>query len=175
MRAKASARSSISERFGSGVLRSRSIAVRRTALLPPLVAALSFAAAPPAQLSAQESTDGPVYRIDCSGAESTDAGPCRVDAATFVGRRVFNRHCASCHAEDGVGSSYAPDLGPRIRRMTWRQFSDALDYGYPGIESALPAWGDDRDVAFYYRELWTYLNARASGELPPGPVELLRD
>ncbi len=113
------------------------------------------------------------YRVECS--DETDESPprCRVDVATYIGRRVFHTHCATCHAEDALGSTFAPALADRIRRMDFEDFTDALDNGYSGIEDVMPAWGENRDVARYYYELWSYLLARASGDLPPGVVELL--
>ena len=37
----------------------------------------------------------------------------------------------------------------------------------------MPPRGRDPNVAPYYDELWSFLRARVTGALPPGPVERL--
>lgn len=101
---------------------------------------------------------------------SRDAA-CQVDTATFVGWRVFETHCAGCHGQSGVGSRFAPELGSRMRGMTQREFSVALREGYRGLQGRMTPRADNRDVARYVDELWSYLRARASGDLGPGPLE----
>jgi mono/diheme cytochrome c family protein len=98
-----------------------------------------------------------------------------VDLATYVGWRVFQAQCATCHAADAGGSSFAPNLTQRMRGMTARDFFAALDNGYLGPNSRMRPRGRDPAVAPYYEELWAYLAARRSGDLPAGPVELSSD
>jgi hypothetical protein len=90
--------------------------------------------------------------------------------STYVGWRVFHSFCATCHAADATGSTYAPDLTFRMRGMQRREFFAALDDGYLGPASNLPPHGDNPDVARYYAELWADLAARVSGSLPPGAL-----
>ena len=111
--------------------------------------------------------------VECDVA-AAEAKACRVDLSTYLGWRVFNAHCASCHAADALGSRFAPDLTLRMQAMTARQFFAALDNGYLG-RTDMPPRGRDPDVARYYDELWTYLRARVTGELPPGPLALVPD
>jgi mono/diheme cytochrome c family protein len=118
-----------------------------------------------AQTSAVEA---PSYRIECEPDQ-----PCRVDLATYIGWRVFQAQCATCHAADAHGSSFAPDLALRMSRMTQRDFFAALDRGYFGPQSTMPPRGRDPNVAPYYDELWSFLRARITGDLPPGPVARL--
>jgi len=120
--------------------------------------------------AAQSSPDPtPSYRVQCE----PDAGFCRADIATYIGWRVFQAQCASCHAADARGSSYAPDLTDRLRSMEQREFFSALDRGYLGQRSTMPPRGRDPNVAPYYDELWAFLTARRDGRLPPGRVEPL--
>jgi mono/diheme cytochrome c family protein len=114
--------------------------------------------------------DAPAYRIECV----PDAA-CRVDLATYIGWRVFQAQCATCHAADARGSSFAPDLTLRMSDMTQRDFFAALDRGYFGPQSTMPPRGRDPNVAPYYDELWSFLRARIAGDLPPGPVTRLPD
>jgi hypothetical protein len=133
--------------------------------------ALVLCAALGGQAAAAQPSSAPSdvrYRVEC-GAEP----PCRVDVATYVGYRVFAAQCASCHAADALGSSFAPDLTLRLRGRTARDFFVALDRGYLGPLSTMPPRGRDPNVAPYYDELWAFLSARRDGALPPGPPELL--
>lgn len=127
---------------------------------------------PGAAQSVSNAASSVPYTIDCAAAP---AGPCRVDLATYIGWRVFQAQCATCHAADARGSSFAPDLTERMSTMTERQFFAALDQGYFGSQSTMPPRGRDPNVAPYYDELWSFLRARAEGDLPGGPVERLPD
>ena len=60
-----------------------------------------------------------------------------------------------------------------MRGMDERAFVAALDDGYLAPEDPMPPRGANPDVARYYAELWSYLSARASGDLPPGQLERL--
>lgn len=100
---------------------------------------------------------------------ATEAQSPRVDASAYVGWRVFDAHCASCHGLNGEGTSFAPDLAPRIERMDQRSFARMLEQGYSGVTS-LPPWGEQRDVARYSAELWLYLSRLAAGDLSAGPL-----
>ena len=99
--------------------------------------------------------------------DTVAADACTVDRRTYVGWQVFHRTCAVCHAADAVGSSFAPNLLPRIRRMNGREFAAAMDEGYAG-EAEMAPWGRNPEVRPYYLELWAYLSARAAGDLPQG-------
>jgi mono/diheme cytochrome c family protein len=109
-------------------------------------------------------------RIECT---TTPAAVCRTDLATYIGWRVFQAQCASCHAADARGSDFAPDLTQRLGGMDRSRFFAALDRGYLGPRSTMPPRGRDPDVAPYYDELWAYLAARREGTLPAGAVEPL--
>jgi mono/diheme cytochrome c family protein len=118
-----------------------------------------------AQPSAAEAAP---YRVECAAGAA-----CQADLATYIGWRVFQAQCATCHAADAHGSSFAPDLTLRMSEMSQREFFAALDNGYFGPQSTMPPRGRDPNVAPYYDELWSYLSARVAGHLPPGPVSRL--
>jgi mono/diheme cytochrome c family protein len=138
--------------------------VRNTSLVAVLCAALACTGGAAQSVS----SDDTAYRVECA-----PQGACRTDLATYIGWRVFQAQCATCHAADARGSSFAPDLTLKISGMTQRAFFAALDQGYFGPDSAMPPRGRDPNVAPYYDELWSYLRARAAGDLPAGPVEPL--
>ena len=110
------------------------------------------------------------YRVECA-----PGATCRADLATYIGWRVFQAQCATCHAADARGSSFAPDLTQRMSTMAERDFVAALDKGYFGPQSSMPPRGRDPNVAPYYDELWSFLRARVTGALPSGPVDRLPD
>jgi len=114
-------------------------------------------------------SDGfPLYAVNCSvDPEETQTASCVVDRYTYVGWRVFHRSCSVCHAQDAVGSSFAPNLVNRVRQMDSDEFVDAMENGYAG-EADMRPWGQDPGVRPYYLELWAYLSARANGDLLPG-------
>jgi hypothetical protein len=141
--------------------------VRRVVFTLALCAALDLTVG-----AAQPSRGGDArpYRVECAA-----EGPCRVDLATYIGWRVYQAQCATCHAADARGSSFAPDLALRMSAMTRRDFFAALDRGYLGSQSTMPSRGRDPNVAPYYDELWSFLRARITGDLPAGAVTRLPD
>jgi hypothetical protein len=131
----------------------------------------AFCAALGVRVGAAQSVSGEgtvPYRIECAPAP---AESCHADLATYIGWRVFQAQCATCHAADARGSSFAPDLTLRMTGMTQRQFFAALDQGYFGPQSSMPPRGRDPNVAPYYDELWSFLIARRDGALPARAVE----
>ncbi len=118
--------------------------------------------------AAQPSAQAAPPQIECAA-----EGGCRAEIPVYIGWRVFQAQCASCHAADARGSSYAPDLTDRLRSMEQREFFTALDRGYLGAQSSMPPRGRDPNVAPYYEELWAFLAARRDGRLPAGRVEPL--
>ena len=121
------------------------------------------------------SGDALPYRVECGPRDIDAAAICRTDLATYIGRRVFEQHCASCHAADATGSSFAPALPERVRRLSRAAFLDLLEDGYRGEAASLPRWAEVPEVDRYAEPLWLYLLARANGDLPPGPIDLLPD
>ena len=137
-----------------------------------LVSTLAVCAALDVTVGAAQSSvdEARPYRVACAPDQA-----CRVDLATYIGWRVFQAQCATCHAADVRGSSFAPDLTLRMSGMAQRDFFAALDRGYFGSTSSMPPRGRDANVAPYYDELWSFLRARIAGALPAGPVTRLPD
>ena len=113
-------------------------------------------------------------RVECS-ADADGTASCRTDLATFLGKRTFDEYCASCHARDALGSTFAPSLVERVQGLKREQFIRLLERGYGGEAAPMTRWADVPAVRTYADALWTYLSARATGELPPGPIGLLPD
>jgi len=126
------------------------------------------------QVADAESDDVP-YTVECDANAADGGNPCQVDRATYVGWRTFHAVCHTCHAQDAVGSSFAPALLPRIRLIDKARFLEVVDQGYTGQVGVMPGWGTNPNVNRYYDELWAYLRARADGVLPPGRPKRLPD
>ena len=92
---------------------------------------------------------------------------CRVDRGTYVGWRTFHGICHTCHAQDAVGSTFAPDLLARMRQIDKAEFMKALTEGFKGQIGVMPPWSQDPNVNKYFEELWSYLKARSDGVLLP--------
>lgn len=115
------------------------------------------------------------YTVECGPDPEAGGTVCQVDRATYVGWRTFHSVCHTCHAQDAVGSTFAPDLLPRIRQIDKERFVLVVDQGFTGQVGVMPGWGMNPNVNRFYDELWAYLRARADGALRPGRPKRLPD
>ncbi len=129
--------------------------------------AATSAASAPESASNENVADAP-YSIECG--QVNDAGEpfCYVDRHTYVGWRTYHSFCLRCHAQDAVGSTFAPSLLERMEKMDRDRFVERLNDGFTGQTGVMPPWKDDPNVRKLYKELFTYLKARSDGALPPG-------
>ncbi|MDD2917677.1 c-type cytochrome [Rhodoferax sp.] len=113
--------------------------------------------------------------------------------SVYTGWRVFQDRCAGCHGPAGSGTAAAPDLLPRVRQMSSRQFVDFVltryDWNLPvaraGGDSAaraelieqilqrkqgaltMPVWQGEPRVSAHIVDLYAYLSARGDGTQGP--------
>ncbi len=111
------------------------------------------------------------------------------EGEVYIGWRVFQQKCATCHGAAATGTATAPDLLPRLREMGSHQFvslvlrrydwilaaaesdpqgasrSALVEKVLQGREEALvmPAWQGDPVVTAHIVDLYAYLSARADG------------
>lgn len=138
----------------------------------------------------------------CTGVEWTNLQPAQERAketkppgSAYTGWRVFQDKCAACHGPAATGTAGAPDLLPRVRTMSERQFVGLVlqryDWTVPGSaprraggaaadarvddvvarrEGALtmPEWQGEPRVTAHVVDLYAWLSARAAGTQPPG-------
>ena len=131
------------------------------------IAAVGFVTA--TTVHAQAPQAGNPYTVECApDPEEGGATVCRVDRATYVGWRTFHAICHTCHAQDAVGSTFAPDLLARMREIDKTAFLKAMNEGFQGQVGVMPPWSQDPNVNKYFEELWSYLQARKDGVLLPG-------
>ena len=73
-----------------------------------------------------------------AGGAAVPAEPAQAPAA-LAGRKLFLRHCAQCHGEDGHGSRRGPDLdSARVRQDTPAELFELLTGGR--LRRGMPAW-----------------------------------
>jgi cytochrome c oxidase cbb3-type subunit 2 len=76
--------------------------------------------------------------------------------AVAAGKKLFERHCASCHGEDGRGRDKAPDLHtPALRKLAPGVLFWFLKNG--DIRQGMPSWSRLPDQQLW--QLVTYLEA----------------
>jgi len=118
----------------------------------------------------EKSTDSAsaLYSVECG--QVNDAGEpfCYLDRDTYIGWRTFHGFCHRCHAQDAVGSTFAPNLLDRIQGFDFDAFVDRTANGFTGQVGVMPPWKDNPNVSKRYKELFAYLKARSDGALPRG-------
>lgn len=114
--------------------------------------------------------------------------------SVYIGWRVFQDRCASCHGAAATGTANAPDLLPLVSNMGLRQFVSLVLRRYdlnlqtakPGSGSAvgeaqievimqskeaplaMPEWQGEPSVNAHIVDIYAYLSARAEGKQGPG-------
>jgi len=123
-----------------------------------------------AEVQNNDSTSGASapYAVECG--QVNDAGEpfCYVDRDTYIGWRTYHGFCHVCHAQDAVGSTFAPNLLGNMQDFDFDMFVDRTANGYTGQVGVMPPWKDNPNVSKQYKELFAYLKARSDGALPPG-------
>ncbi len=117
-----------------------------------------------------DSTSGAsaLYSVECGQVNDKGEPFCYVDRDTYVGWRTFHGFCHVCHAQDAVGSTFAPNLLGRMQDFDFDMFVDRTANGYTGQVGVMPPWKDNPNVSKRYKELFAYIKARSNGALPPG-------
>jgi mono/diheme cytochrome c family protein len=110
--------------------------------------------------------DAAPYSVACE--ETGGKTVCKVDKRTYVGWRTYHAVCHVCHAQDAVGSTFAPSLIERLKVIDEARFMDVIANGYSGQIGVMPGWKDNPNVNKKYNELYGYLKARSDGALAPG-------
>jgi len=119
-----------------------------------------------------------------------------VDKSTYLGWRIFHSTCHGCHGVDATGTSVAPDLTERVKKLSSRDFSikvlsryritmsaegaagdDRTELREAFLEQVLrrergdvlmPAWDQDPNISPHVLDIYAYLRARADGVLGRG-------
>lgn len=98
----------------------------------------------------------------------------KVDPNTYQGYMTYTRHCQACHGPDGLGSSFAPSLVQAAERRTFAEIARTIAGGLqiqPG--RVMPSFADTPSVLSNIGNIYSYLKARASGELDRGRPEVI--
>ena len=108
------------------------------------------------------------YRVDCEQTDEEGRRFCETDRGTYVGWRTYHAACHVCHGQDGVGSSFAPNLVERLKHIDETRFRTAVNEGVSGQMGVMPGFGQNPNVRNFVDELYSYLLARSDGVLRPG-------
>lgn len=122
-----------------------------------------LAFAPPATVAAQEAA--------AAGAGPTHAAPRdTVGPAEYEGWKQFSLLCARCHGEDGLGTSFGPNLVAAFRPdgtlPSQEAFVAVLVAGRP--DKGMPSGGTLGLETKYHEGMYQYLKGRSSGRLVGG-------
>lgn len=114
--------------------------------------------------------------------------------SVYLGWRIFQHQCASCHGPAGQGLAGAPDLLPRVAAMGPHQFVSLVLKRYDwnnGVDKSradpttrealvdqivlrkepalvMPAWASEPSVSPHIADVYAYLSARAQGKQGTG-------
>ncbi len=113
--------------------------------------------------------------------------------SAYLGWRVYQDRCASCHGTDAKGRANAPDLLARVQTLGPRQFVSLVLYRYDstlqgppaparstretlvdllmerqGQALTMPAWQEEARVNAHVLDLYAWLSGRAEGRVGPG-------
>ena len=122
----------------------------------------------PASATSENAVGAAPYTVECGQVNDAGESFCYVDRDTYIGWRTFHGFCHVCHAQDAVGSSFAPNLLGRMQDFDFDMFVERTANGYTGQVGVMPAWKDNPNVNNKYQELFAYLKARSDGVLTPG-------
>ncbi|TWI33409.1 c-type cytochrome, methanol metabolism-related [Paracoccus sulfuroxidans] len=90
------------------------------------------------------------------------------DYATFSGFRRYSAECHVCHGPDGEGSTYAPALKKSVLRLDYYDFLEIAASGKQEGNLVMPAFGTNKNAWCYIDDIYVYLLARGTEELPRG-------
>lgn len=133
-------------------------------------AAAEDAEAPKDNITAAREENGRYYTADDVPTFKIKDGT--VDWLTYSGFRRYHAECHVCHGPEGEGSSYAPALKNSAMTLDYYAFVDVVTNGRKKVNvaenSVMPAFGQNVNVMCYLDDIYVYLKARGSGELPRG-------
>jgi methanol metabolism-related c-type cytochrome len=96
----------------------------------------------------------------------------KVDWATWQGFRRYHDACHVCHGPNALGSTFAPALAESLKTMDYETFFGTVVGGRvtdrAGTKYVMPAFGEDKNIMCYLDDIYTYIKARSTGEMPPG-------
>ncbi|AGT07202.1 c-type cytochrome, methanol metabolism-related [Paracoccus aminophilus] len=105
----------------------------------------------------------PTFKVEADGT---------VDYATFSGYRRYSAECHVCHGPDGEGSTYAPALKDSVLKIDYYEFQQIVASGKQDVSKAanlvMPAFGTNKNVWCYVDDIYAYLLARGTNEIPRG-------
>ena len=115
-----------------------------------------------------EDVQEPVAVVQCEDSAKS-ATQCVVSKDTYIGWRTYHSACNHCHAQDAVGSTFAPSLvSGAAKTVDYQIFLERVNDGYTGQIGVMPGFKDNPNINKRIDSIFMYLRARSDGQLPPG-------
>lgn len=95
----------------------------------------------------------------------------QLDADSYNGFKLYRNWCARCHGTYGQGLA-GPDLAKSLNNITRDEFMKTVAQGKAGSIGSMPAWQSNAAVMQGREQIYSYLKARANGDLGPIKPEL---
>ena len=118
--------------------------------------------------------EAPTYLVQCED-QAKSATQCEVGKDTYIGWRTYHSACNHCHAQDAVGSTFAPSLvdGPAAT-IDYLRFKRLTNDGFRGQIGVMPAFKDNPNINTRIDSIYKYPKARTDGVLPRGRPNRIR-
>lgn len=88
----------------------------------------------------------------------------QLDADSYNGFKLYRNWCARCHGTYGQGLA-GPDLTKSLNNISRDEFMTTVTEGKAGSIGSMPAWQSNPAVMKGREQIYSYLKARASGDL----------
>ncbi|WP_438971586.1 c-type cytochrome [Methylophaga sp.] len=97
----------------------------------------------------------------------------QLDADTYNGFKLYRNWCARCHGTYGQGLA-GPDLTKSLNQINRDEFMSIVADGKSGSIGSMPAWRSNSAVMKGRDNIYSYLKARANGDIGSVKPELAK-
>ncbi len=95
----------------------------------------------------------------------------QLDADSYNGFKLYRNWCARCHGTYGQGLA-GPDLAKSLNQISRDEFFSTVAEGKTGSIGSMPGWKSNPAVMKGRDNIYSYLKARANGDIGAVKPEL---
>jgi mono/diheme cytochrome c family protein len=88
----------------------------------------------------------------------------QLDADSYKGFKLYRNWCARCHGTYGQGMA-GPNLANSLNQISREEFMTTVAEGKTGSIGSMPAWKSNPAVMNGRENIYSYLKARANGDI----------
>jgi len=88
----------------------------------------------------------------------------QLDADSYKGFKLYRNWCARCHGTYGQGMA-GPNLANSLNQISREEFMTTVAQGKTGSIGSMPAWKSNPAVMEGRENIYSYLKARANGDI----------